>query len=69
MGEEIEPGIKGSRMSQILHTFCVNCNLQNNCPVYVASGTSETNGDLCVNSNLQNTCPVYVASGTPETNA
>ena len=42
-GMKIEPGIKRSHMHQILHTFRVNCNLQGTCPVYVASGTSETN--------------------------
>ena len=41
-GQKIEPGIKRSRMRQILHTFRVNRNLQDTCPVYVASGTSET---------------------------
>ena len=42
-GQKIEPGIKCSRMCQILHTFRVNRNIQDTCPVYVASGTSETN--------------------------
>ena len=42
-GRKIEPGdIKRSRMRQILYTFRVNCNLLDTCPVYVASGTSET---------------------------
>ena len=35
--------IKRSRMHQILHTFRVNRNLQDTCPVYVVSGTSEAN--------------------------
>ena len=38
----MEPCIKLSRMRQLLHTFRVNRNLQDTCPVYVASGTSET---------------------------
>ena len=42
-GQKIEPGIKRSRMRQILHTFRVNRNLQDTCPMYVASETSETN--------------------------
>ena len=41
-GRKIEPGMKRSRMRQILHTFRVNRNLQDICPLYVASGTSET---------------------------
>ena len=32
-----------SCMRQILHTFSVNLNLQDTCPVYMASGASETN--------------------------
>ena len=43
VGRKIEPGIKRSRIRQILHTFRVNSNLQDTCPVYVASGISETN--------------------------
>ena len=39
----MEPGIKRSRMRQILHSFRVNRNLQDTCTVYVVSGTSETN--------------------------
>ena len=42
-GRKIEPGIKRSGMRQILHVFRVNRNLQDTCPVYVASGMSETN--------------------------
>ena len=33
----VEPGIKRSGMRQILHTFRVNRNLPDTCPVYVAS--------------------------------
>ena len=40
-GRTIEPGIKRSGMHQILHTFRVNRNFSDTCPVYVASGTSE----------------------------
>ena len=46
--------MKRSRMRQILHTFRVNRNLQDTCPVYEASGTSETNArpmlDQCLNN-------------------
>ena len=45
-GQKIEPGIKRSRMRQILHTFRVNRNLQDTCPMYVASRTLQTNGGL-----------------------
>ena len=49
-GRKIEPGIIRSRMRQILHNFHVNCDLQDTCPLYVASGTSETNGGLLYRS-------------------
>ena len=35
-------------MRQILHTSRVNCNFQDICPVYVASGKSETNARTMV---------------------
>ena len=39
-GWKIEPGIKCSRMCQIVYTFRVNRNLQDTSSVYVASGMS-----------------------------
>ena len=42
LGRKRVPGIKRSRMSLTLHTISVNCNHQDTYPVYVASGTTET---------------------------
>ena len=62
-GRDIEPGIKRLRMRQSLHTFRVNRNFQDTCPMYVASGTSER--DQLLNNGGLRYRSLFVVLGYP----